>query len=156
MRIRHHGDYHLGQVLYTGRDFVIMDFEGEPIRPISERRIKRSALRDVAGMLRSFDYVAHQVLATRVAGSTIRAEEIAAAEPWARFWERWVSGAFLGAYLQTAGEARFLPRARDELRLLLGVFLLEKAIYELGYELSHRPDWVHVPLEGIIELVESA
>ena len=156
LRIRHHGDYHLGQVLYTGRDFVIMDFEGEPLRPVSERRIKRSPLRDVAGMLRSFDYVAHHVLATRVAGSTIRAEEIAAAEPWARFWERWVSGAFLDAYLETAGEARFLPRARDELQLLLGVFLLEKAIYELGYELSHRPDWVAVPLEGIIELVESA
>jgi len=155
LRTRHHGDYHLGQILYTGRDFVIIDFEGEPIRPVSERRIKRSPLRDVAGLLRSFDYVAHYVLTTRVAGSTVRTEEIAAAEPWARFWERWVSAAFLTAYVETAGVAPFLPRAREELSLLLGVFLLEKAVYELGYELNHRPDWVSVPLEGIAELVES-
>jgi maltose alpha-D-glucosyltransferase / alpha-amylase len=155
VRIRHHGDYHLGQVLHTGRDVVIIDFEGEPARPISERRIKRSPLRDVAGMLRSFDYAAHYVLTTRIAGSVTRPEELAAAETWAQFWQRWVAGAFLGAYLETAGNARFLPKAREELELLLNVFLLEKAIYELGYELNNRPDWVRVPVRGIAQLVQA-
>ena len=156
LRQRYHGDYHLGQVLHTGRDVVIIDFEGEPARPISERRIKGSPLRDVAGMLRSFDYAAHYVLATRAAAAVARPEELAAAETWAQFWRRWVSGAFLTTYLETAGKARFLPKAREELELLLTVFLLEKAIYELGYELNNRPDWVRVPVRGIAQLVQAA
>ena len=150
LRVRHHGDYHLGQVLHTGRDVVIIDFEGEPARPISERRIKGSPLRDVAGMLRSFDYAAHYVLATRVAGAVARPEELAAAETWAQFWQRWVSGAFLGS------KARFLPKAHEELELLLTVYLLEKAVYELGYELNNRPDWVRVPVRGIAQLVQAS
>jgi maltose alpha-D-glucosyltransferase/alpha-amylase len=156
LRIRHHGDYHLGQVLHTGRDVVIIDFEGEPARPISERRIKRSPLRDVAGMLRSFDYAVHHVLTTRVAGTILRVEDLPAFEPWAQFWQRWVSAVFLGAYFDTAGKARFLPKAREELELMLNVYLLEKAVYELGYELNHRPGWVWVPVKGIATLVESA
>jgi maltose alpha-D-glucosyltransferase/alpha-amylase len=135
---------------------VIIDFEGEPARPISERRIKRSPLRDVAGMLRSFDYAAHHVLGTRVAGSIARREDLPAAETWAQFWQRWVSAAFLGRYLETAGKARFLPKAREELEVLLNVYLLEKAVYELGYELNNRPEWVWVPLKGISLLVEAA
>jgi maltose alpha-D-glucosyltransferase/alpha-amylase len=153
MRIRVHGDYHLGQVLYTGRDFVIIDFEGEPARPLTERRIKRSALRDVAGMLRSFHYASYAALYGQVSG--IRPEDFVALEPWARYWYTWVSATFLKAYLAAAKEAPFVPTDAMELQILLNVYLLEKAIYELGYELNHRPDWVKVPLHGILQLVDT-
>jgi maltose alpha-D-glucosyltransferase/alpha-amylase len=149
-RARCHGDYHLGQVLYTGRDFVIIDFEGEPARPLTERRLKRSPLRDVAGMLRSFQYAACTVLH----GSSIRPEDVPVLEPWARFWQLWVSSAFLRAYLRATQDSPVVPRSRAELQLLLDVLLLEKAIYELGYEVNHRPAWVRVPLQGILELVK--
>ncbi|HXF96073.1 MAG TPA: maltose alpha-D-glucosyltransferase [Gemmatimonadales bacterium] len=151
VRIRVHGDYHLGQVLYTGKDFVIIDFEGEPARPLSERRIKRSALRDVAGMLRSLHYAAYTVLATRVG-----AEHGPALEPWARLWHAWVSSNFLRAYLRTAGEAPFVPRTHEELAALLHAYLLDKAVYEVGYELNHRPEWTWIPLRGIRQLLEIA
>jgi len=153
MLIRCHGDYHLGQVLYTGKDFVIIDFEGEPARPLSERRIKRCALRDVAGMLRSFHYAAYATLFDHRVSVTVRPEDIAALEPWARFWYRWVSAAFLKAYLAEASQVPFLPEGRDELQVLLDAHLLEKAIYELGYELNNRPDWIGIPLQGILDLV---
>jgi len=153
MLIRCHGDYHLGQVLYTGKDFVIIDFEGEPARPLSERRIKRCALRDVASMLRSFHYAAYATLFNHRVSVTVRPEDIAALEPWARFWYRWVSAAFLKAYLAGASQVPFLPQGRDELQVLLDVHLLEKAIYELGYELNNRPDWIGIPLQGILDLV---
>ena len=154
MRIRCHGDFHLGQLLYTGKDFVVIDFEGEPARPLSERRIKRSPLRDVAGMIRSFHYAAHTVQTATAAAVARRPEESAALEPWITFWHRWVSSAFLRAYLATAGDASFLPRTRQELDLLLHVYLLEKAVYEVGYELNNRPDWVWIPLHGIRELLQ--
>jgi maltose alpha-D-glucosyltransferase/alpha-amylase len=153
MLIRCHGDYHLGQVLYTGKDFVIIDFEGEPARPLSERRIKRCALRDVAGMLRSFHYAAYATLFNHTVSVTVRPEDIAALKPWARFWYRWVSAAFLKAYLAEASQVPFLPQERDELQVLLDAHLLEKAIYELGYELNNRPDWIGIPLQGILDLV---
>jgi maltose alpha-D-glucosyltransferase/alpha-amylase len=151
MRIRIHGDYHLGQVLYTGKDFFIIDFEGEPARPLSERRFKRPPLRDVAGMIRSFHYAAFAPLLGQVA--TIRPEDFPALEPWAQYWYAWVSATFLKAYLGVAKEAPFLPKERAHLQLLLEVFLLEKAVYELGYELNNRPDWVKVPLRGITQLL---
>ncbi|MBI2089362.1 MAG: maltose alpha-D-glucosyltransferase, partial [Deltaproteobacteria bacterium] len=135
MRIRCHGDYHLGRVLYTGKDFVIIDFEGEPARPISERRIKRSALRDVAGMLRSFEYAA----LSRLKNGSFRPEDIPNLEPWARFWNLWVSVAFLKGYFEATRDGAFLPKSRDELSTLLDLYLLEKAVYELGYELNNRP-----------------
>jgi maltose alpha-D-glucosyltransferase/alpha-amylase len=152
-RIRCHGDYHLGQVLYTGKDFVIIDFEGEPARPLSERRIKRCALRDVAGMLRSFHYAAHSALLNQEASGTVGPEGISALEPWARFWYVWVSAAFLKAYLAGAAQVPFLPREREELQVMLDALVLEKAIYELGYELNNRPDWIRIPLQGILDLV---
>ena len=152
LRIRCHGDYHLGQVLFTGSDFVIIDFEGEPARPITERRIKRSALRDVAGMLRSFHYAAHAVLLNRHENVT-PPEAIAKLEHWAEFWYRWVSAEFLKSYLQEAGESRFIPATRNELRVLLETLLIEKAVYELSYELNNRPDWVGIPLRGIRQLL---
>jgi maltose alpha-D-glucosyltransferase / alpha-amylase len=153
-RIRTHGDYHLGQVLYTGRDFVIIDFEGEPARPLSQRRIKRSPLRDVAGMLRSFHYASYAALYGQVPG--VRPEDFAALEPWAHFWYTWVSVTFVKAYLETANQASFLPGERADRQMLLDVFLLEKAIYELGYELNNRPEWVEVPLQGMLQLLETS
>ncbi|MGH7508138.1 MAG: maltose alpha-D-glucosyltransferase [Gemmatimonadales bacterium] len=151
LRIRIHGDYHLGQVLFTGRDFVILDFEGEPSRSLSERRFKRSALRDIAGMVRSFDYAATYALRQ---GPT-RTEDTAALQPWARMWQRWASATFLQGYLQTAGEAPFLPRSQDEFHAMLDFYLLDKAVYELRYELNNRPDWVGIPLAGILERFEA-
>jgi maltose alpha-D-glucosyltransferase/alpha-amylase len=146
MKIRIHGDYHLGQVLYTGKDFVIMDFEGEPARPLGERRLKRSPLRDVAGMIRSFHYAAYGALFLR---SSFRPEDIALLEPWIVPWYYYISGIFLHAYLNTVGNAPFLPKERDELKILLDTFLLEKAVYELGYEINNRPDWIIIPIRGI-------
>jgi maltose alpha-D-glucosyltransferase / alpha-amylase len=154
MRIRVHGDYHLGQVLYTGRDFVIIDFEGEPARPLSERRIKRSPLRDVAGMLRSFHYASYAALYGQVSG--IRPEDFPALEPWARYWYTWVSVAFLKAYLAAAKEKLFLPADPAELQVLLDAYLLEKGTYELGYELNNRPDWIKVPLQGLLQLLAAS
>ncbi len=148
-RIRCHGDYHLGQVLYTGKDFVIIDFEGEPARSISERRLKRSPLSDVAGMLRSFDYAATFSLRRE----ELRPEDVPGLEPWARLWKRWVCLAYLQAYHGVAVDAGFLPRATDDVKALLDFHLIEKALYELGYELQNRPDWVDVPVRGILELV---
>jgi maltose alpha-D-glucosyltransferase / alpha-amylase len=153
-RIRTHGDYHLGQVLYTGNDFVIIDFEGEPLRPLSERRIKRSALRDVAGMLRSFHYAPYAVILGQAAGSgVIRPEDATKLEAGAKFWHRWVSAAFLRAYLQRSDGTAHLPRTPDELCVLLDAHLLEKALYEIVYELNNRPDWVRIPLRGVLDLI---
>ncbi len=154
MRTRFHGDYHLGQVLYTGTDFMIIDFEGEPARPLSQRRRKGAPLQDVAGILRSFHYAPYAVLFGQAPGVTFHNQDFAALEPWARTWHRWVSVAFLRAYLATVGSASFLPAAPEELERLLDTFLLDKAIYELNYELNNRPAWVRIPVEGILQLVE--
>ncbi len=153
LRIRTHGDFHLGQVLYTGNDFIIIDFEGEPARPVSERRIKRSPLRDVAGMLRSFHYAPHAVLLGQEASFTPRPEDLNTLRTAARFWHRWISTAFLKAYLETAQDGDLLPRKDQELSTLLEAYLLEKALYEVGYELNNRPDWVGIPLGGILQLL---
>ncbi|HEY8020259.1 MAG TPA: maltose alpha-D-glucosyltransferase [Thermoanaerobaculia bacterium] len=157
VRIRTHGDYHLGQVLHTGRDFVVLDFEGEPARPLSERRLKRSALRDVAGMLRSFQYAAHAALLDETRRGAVPESARGGLEVQLAAWERWAGAAFLGAYLRRsrAGGATFLPAARTDLVLLLDVYLLEKAVYELGYELDNRPDWVGIPLAGIQRILRA-
>lgn len=148
MRTRVHGDYHLGQVLYTGSDFVIIDFEGEPARPLHERRRKSSPLKDIAGMLRSFHYAAYSVVFQRAAEARANGQNV---DAWARYWHTCVSAAFLRSYLRAARAGPFLPKAHDELQLLLDVFLLEKSIYELGYELNNRPAWVRIPLQGIMQ-----
>jgi maltose alpha-D-glucosyltransferase/alpha-amylase len=152
-RTRLHGDLHLGQILYTGRDFVLIDFEGEPMRSLSERRLKRSPLRDVAGMIRSFHYAGQSELLKRLAGGQVRREDAAALAPWVRAWDSWAAAAFLGSYLETATGASHVPTSRDELAGMLDAFLLEKALYELGYELNNRPDWVRIPLRGILQLM---
>ena len=154
LRTRNHGDFHLGQVLYTGKDFVIIDFEGEPARALSERRIKRSPLRDVAGMLRSFHYAAHAGLLQQTERGRITPETLPQFHPWMRYWHGWVSVAYLKAYFESAGTMSFLPKSEAEVRILLDAFVLEKAIYELGYELNNRPEWVRIPLQGICQLLE--
>ena len=144
-KIRIHGDYHLGQVLNTGKDFVILDFEGEPARPLGERKLKRSALRDVAGMMRSFQYAAYSALWQ----PSMRAEDVPFLERWADLWYRQLSSVFLQSYLTTTAGASFLPAKQSDLDPLLQAYLLDKAVYEVGYELNHRPDWVVIPVRGI-------
>ena len=153
VRIRHHGDYHLGQVLFTGTDFMIIDFEGEPARTLAERRRKALALRDVAGMLRSFQYAAYAVLFGQVPGVPLEPESVQRIESWAGSWNAAVSRAYLKAYFEEAGTRTFVPRSQQERRLLLDAFLLQKALYEVAYELNNRPDWVRIPLRGILTLV---
>ena len=148
-RIRIHGDYHLGQVLYTGHDFVIIDFEGEPTRTLYERRLKRLAMRDVAGMLRSFSYAAQAALRAQQPAP----EKLAEMSAWARFWADSVSAVFLRSYLTSAGTASWVPQSQEDRELQLTTMLLEKALYELRYELNLRPDWVRIPLRGILDLV---
>jgi maltose alpha-D-glucosyltransferase/alpha-amylase len=154
-KIRCHGDYHLGQVLWTGKDFVIIDFEGEPARPLSSRRLKRPALVDVAGMIRSFHY-ASQVAGNRVSRDLIPSRQRAALDPLLTLWFRSVSGAFLRSYLAAAADASFVPKDRDELAGLLDFLLFEKAIYELGYEANNRPDWIEVPARGLVDMLEAS
>ncbi|HUB79073.1 MAG TPA: maltose alpha-D-glucosyltransferase [Bryobacteraceae bacterium] len=148
-RIRTHGDYHLGQVLRTRNDFVIIDFEGEPARPLGERRAKHSPLKDVAGMLRSFSYAANATLMTY---TTRHPEDFEALEPWATLWERTVSAEFLATYREGTQGSNILPPAEEDFRRLLDAYLLEKATYELMYELNNRPTWVRIPLAGILAL----
>jgi len=148
-RIRIHGDYHLGQVLWTGDDFVIIDFEGEPGRPLTQRRFKRAGLRDVAGMLRSLQYAS----ASALREGRHRVEDVPRLEVWARAWCDWASASFLGGYLDRMRGSKLVPANDDELRLLLEFFLLEKCIYEISYELNNRPDWLEIPLRGLLALL---
>ena len=150
-KIRIHGDYHLGQVLATSDDFAIIDFEGEPVRSIAERRQKQLALRDVGGMIRSLHY-ASCTAATAAQGT---GSDPAAARRWAGSWYAWSCVAFLAAYRSTAGLASFLPSSPEALEHLLNACLLEKAIYELRYELNNRPDWVYLPLNALVDLLGS-
>ncbi|MBU2529945.1 MAG: putative maltokinase, partial [Elusimicrobia bacterium] len=150
-KIRIHGDYHLGQVLFTGKDFVVVDFEGEPARTLSERRIKRSALRDIAGMLRSFHYAAY---GSFILLPNYTQENIELLQPWAELWYSYVGGIFLKSYLETVKGSSFIPSDALEIEKLLKVFIMEKAVYELNYELNNRPDWLFIPIKGIESLLE--
>ena len=154
MRIRTHGDLHAEQILNTGRDLVIIDFEGEPTRPLSERRLRRSALRDVAGMLRSFHYASYGSLLRAEMGPDIRPEDVDALEGWVRAWNRWVGATFLAGYREATAGAPFLPSDDRDWVGLLHAFLLEKACYELTYELNNRPGWVAIPIRGILQLLD--
>ncbi len=150
LRIRGHGDLHLGQVLFTGDDFVIIDFEGEPGRPLNERRFKRGVLRDAMGMMRSFSYATEAVLRS----GRIRQEDVAKLTGWADAWTTWIGSTYLKAYLETLGETPLLPKS-DELRdLLLEFYEIEKVVYEVEYELNNRPDWLRIPLAGLARILE--
>ncbi|MGH7629772.1 MAG: putative maltokinase, partial [Gemmatimonadales bacterium] len=149
LRIRIHGDYHLGQVLRMKGDYVILDFEGEPARPLAERRVKHSPLKDVAGMVRSFSYAAYAALL----GYTARhPEEVDRLEPWAHLWQRSTAAEFLRAYREAAGAGGFLPPTPAGVEALLRAYLVDKALYEFLYEMDNRPTWVRIPLWGLSSL----
>jgi trehalose synthase-fused probable maltokinase len=151
LKTRIHADYHLGQVLYSKREWLIIDFEGEPARPLEERRMKVSPLKDAAGMLRSFSYAA---LVTVMERAGDNADERARLEPWADAWETLARERFLTGYLRTAHEGHFLPPDRDLVGTVLEFFELDKALYEVSYERGHRPHWVMIPLKGIENLLK--
>ena len=151
VKCRIQGDYHLGQDLYTGKDFVIIDYDGEPARSLSERRLKRSPLRDVAGMLRSFHYVAVSTL-LHERGARHYADYPKLGE-WTNLWYLAVASTFLKAYLDGVKGTSLVPKDRKTLAAMLDAYLLEKALYELTYELNSRPDWIGIPLEGIAQIL---
>jgi maltose alpha-D-glucosyltransferase/alpha-amylase len=148
IKTRIHGDFHLGQVLFTGNDFVIIDFEGEPGFSFSERRLKKSPLKDVAGMIRSIHYAAFGKI---LLNENYRERDLAFLETWADQWQHYVSRYYLGAYMERMGMGKDLPYEFDA---MLRIFILEKAIYELGYELNGRPNWTVIPLRGIQYIVK--
>ena len=150
LRTRIHGDYHLRQVLWTGGDLVIIDFEGEPAHTLNQRRLKRSPIRDVAGMIRSFHYAAYAGL---FAKSSLDPQETLKLEKWINYWYRAIASIFLHFYLSTVGDIGIVPRDKEEFKILLNAFLLEKAIDELGYEMKNRPDWTIIPIKGIRDVL---
>jgi maltose alpha-D-glucosyltransferase/alpha-amylase len=154
LRTRIHGDYHLGQILCTTNDFVIIDFEGEPGRPIADRVVKRSALQDVAGMLRSFQYAAVAPLLNKIPGVESPEGDMSKLFILAEHWNRWVSNRFLKAYFQAATSSKFLPNSDREIASLLRVHLVAKALFEISYELNNRPEWIRIPLAGILQLLD--
>jgi trehalose synthase-fused probable maltokinase len=153
LRMRYHGNLHLGQLLHTGRDFVIIMSEGEAGRSLADRRTKRSPLRDVAALLRSLHYAA--AWASAPAGGTVRPEDVPLLEPWARYWRSWASAAVLRSYDAACAGAPFHVESADDLREALALYLLEKALSELAFELELRPDWARIPVQAILELVET-
>ena len=155
-RIRCHGDFHLAQVLYTGKDFIIIDFEGEPERPLAARRLKQSGLQDVAAMIRSFHYAASQALLRLPQAGVANPETFAGWRDAAEFWYLWSSSAFLKSYASIAEPAGLLPSDRGQLEALFQFHLFERAIFELGYELITRPEHVETPLRGILQLLSES
>jgi maltose alpha-D-glucosyltransferase/alpha-amylase len=158
VRIRTHGDFHLGQLLFTGKDFIVIDFEGEAAKPLEERRVKRSPLRDVASMVRSFDFVAMSVLLGFASNrghspGVIRPEDRQLLEPWADAWVNRVSRAFVSEYVRTVEGANLLPPSMADRKLMLELFALEKALHETENELAGRPAWAELPLRGVLKLL---
>ncbi|MDD2541036.1 MAG: maltose alpha-D-glucosyltransferase [Desulfuromonadaceae bacterium] len=151
MKCRIHGDLHLGQALFTGKDFVFIDFEGEPAHSLSERRLKRSPLRDVAGMLHSVHYAA---MTTLVNHGSSHPDDISLLEPWLEAWYIYVSGSYLKAYLHAMKNSPLVPVDRSELTVMLRCFLIQKMVQELGYELNNRPEKVDITLRGIEMLMK--
>ncbi|HEY0840396.1 MAG TPA: hypothetical protein VGD74_09440, partial [Vulgatibacter sp.] len=145
-RARHHGSLDLSKFLFTGKDFVIIDLEGDKARAMAERRRKRSPLRDVAAVLRSYWRTATSVL---LDPGLVREADRAAAAPWAEAWRTWVGAAFLGSYLDTAWDARFIPENRNELSMLIDVFLIENTLAELGSMLDENPQRADVPISAL-------
>jgi maltose alpha-D-glucosyltransferase/alpha-amylase len=146
MKCRIHGDFHLGQALFTGKDFVFIDFEGESPHSLSERRLKRSPLRDVAGMIHSFHFA---TMITLNHHDSTHPDDIQLLEPWLEAWYIYVSGSYLKAYLHSMKNSPLVPANRIELEIMLRCFLIEKVVHELRYELNNRPDWVDIPLRGL-------
>jgi maltose alpha-D-glucosyltransferase / alpha-amylase len=151
MKCRIHGDFHLGQALFTGKDFVFIDFEGEPANPLSQRRRKRSPLRDVAGMLHSFHYAVMTTLVHHGAGHP---EDLPLLEPWLEAWYVYVTGSYLKAYLHALKNSPLIPADREELAIMLRSFMIQRAVRELGYDLNNRSDLVDLSLRGIEMLLK--
>ena len=152
-RTRCQGDYNLGQVLFTGKDFVLIDFEGDPERPLSERRIKTSPLKDVAGMLNSFHDAIHAVTRGPQLDALTPTDAADGINDWLKVWYRWSAAAFLKSYLEEAEPGGFLPEDRNDLNILLRAYQLDKAVSELAHEFEHRPDWMTIPMEAILQLL---
>lgn len=151
-KIRNHGDYHLGQILVTGKDIMIIDFEGEPTLTLSERKLKKCIFQDLAGMVRSFHYAATIALSKHKMISTESFENL---EALANLWYRVISTHFIKTYIKTLGkDNRLLPEKIEDIRILLEAYLIHKAIYELNYELNTRPEWVSIPLKGILMITD--
>ncbi|HEY8937112.1 MAG TPA: alpha-amylase, partial [Cyclobacteriaceae bacterium] len=153
VKIRNHGDFHLGQVLFTGKDFIITDFEGEPARSYTERRLKRSPLRDVTGMIRSFHYATY---ASLLLDNQIRKEDFKKLIPALDIWYMYVSHIYLKSYTESVTGTGFIPKNKDEFDILINTFLLEKALYELNYEINNRPNWIIIPLKGIKSILNKS
>jgi maltose alpha-D-glucosyltransferase/alpha-amylase len=150
IKIRHHGDFHLGQMLVSKDDVLIIDFEGEPQRSVEERRRKAPAARDVAGLIRSIDYSATAAI-DRI--GHVAPEELARLAPALENWRDSATEAFLKSYRETVADHRLLPQEADHADRLIRFFLLEKALYEIEYELANRPHWLHVPLGGTLRIL---
>jgi maltose alpha-D-glucosyltransferase/alpha-amylase len=158
LRIRCHGNYVLEQLFYTGKDFIVIDFEGEPGKTIGERRLKKSPLHDVAAMVRSFDYAVQSVLLglSSPRGRTvglIREEDREALSAWATAWYEQVASEYVMEYVQRMTETNLLPSSQERLRVFVDVLVLEKALREIDLELSDRPDWLIVPLRGAVRML---
>jgi maltose alpha-D-glucosyltransferase/alpha-amylase len=152
-RIRCHGDYQLRQLLHTGKDFIIIDFEGEPGRHWSIRKLKRSPFRDVASMLRSFHYAAQTALSSEAVQDFFSSENAPLLRQWSRLWYQWVSAAFLRSYLKECDDGDFLPKNPKAMEILLTTHMFEKCIYEISFELEYRPQFLKIPLQGILQLM---
>lgn len=150
LKIRIHGNFHLEQALYTGNDFILMNFEGNPARPLGERKLKRSPLRDVADMIRSFHYASQNAFLKQTLMSPENASFL---EPWTDVWYQYVGGTFLMSYLRNVADAHFIPQEKEDISIMLRAYLLERAVCELGYELNNRPEWAIIPLKGIKLLI---
>jgi maltose alpha-D-glucosyltransferase/alpha-amylase len=150
VKTRHHGNYHLGQVLVVGNDFQIIDFEGDPARSLAERRKKHSPLRDVAGMLRSFDSAIRSAL---IDFGAERANQLERLDPWGRLWEKRARRAFLDGYREGVGDAASYPDKEEHARALIELFTLEMAFHEIGYELDNRPGRVGIPIRRVLDLL---
>jgi maltose alpha-D-glucosyltransferase/alpha-amylase len=150
MKTRYHGDLHLGQVLVAQDDFIIVDFEGEPERSLEERRAKASVLRDVAGMLRSFSYAAHAALLRREPTASLAEADLKALADWEASARRF----FLEGYRRPTQGVASVPADAADFDAMLDLFLIEKPLYELRYEIANRPDWLEIPLRGLMELTQ--
>jgi maltose alpha-D-glucosyltransferase/alpha-amylase len=155
VRIRVHGDYHLAQVLYTGKDVVIIDFEGDSSRPMSERRLKQSPFRDMASMLDSFFHASRAALFGEAPGVVPQPEMLNALEGWGRFWYQSIRQAFLGAYYAVPEATELLPKKAEQVRKMLDIFLLDRAIHKLSWALEHAPERIRVPSHAIAEVLGS-
>jgi maltose alpha-D-glucosyltransferase / alpha-amylase len=155
-RIRIHGDLHLGQILWTGHDLVFIDFEGEPGVAISQRTIKRSPLSDVAGLMRSFDYAGRVAVHTAIERGRITEADRARVDHWRRGWTSGVQEIVFDTYCSHIADAGLLPADPDDRRFLLSIYTTSKSLYEVRYELAHRPEWVAWPMSAIVEMLEPA